>query len=65
VLGYIASLLGKQLNSILISLDGIMRVAQNVQRHQSQMVLAIDVHADKMLMLHWLSVTYLKFHVVD
>jgi len=46
--------LGKQLNSILTSLDGIMRVAPNVQRNQSQMVLAIDVHANRMLMLHWL-----------
>jgi hypothetical protein len=49
---HIASLLGKQLNSILTSLDGIMRAAPNVQRHQSQMVLAIDVHVDMMLMLH-------------
>lgn len=31
-----ASLLGKQQNSILTSLVGIMRVTRNVQRHQSQ-----------------------------
>jgi len=30
-----ASLLGKQLNSIITSLHGIMRVAPNVRRHQS------------------------------
>jgi len=29
------SLLGKQLNLILTSLDGVMRIAPNVQRPQS------------------------------
>jgi len=47
-----ASLLGKQLNSILTNVDGIMRVAPNVRMHQSQMVLAIDVHAGVMLNIH-------------
>ena len=47
-----ASLFGKQLNSILTSLDGIMRVAPNVRRHQCQMVLAIDAHAGVMLNFH-------------
>ncbi|RHN68921.1 hypothetical protein MtrunA17_Chr3g0119201 [Medicago truncatula] len=46
---HIASLFGKQLNSIITSLDGIMRVASNVRRHQCQMVLAIDAHAGAML----------------
>jgi hypothetical protein len=44
-----ASLFGKQVNSILTSLDCIMRVAPNVRRHQCQMVLAIDAHAGVML----------------
>ncbi|KEH27220.1 hypothetical protein MTR_6g088820 [Medicago truncatula] len=44
--------LEKQLNSILTSLDGIMRVAPNVRRHQCQMVLAIDAHAGVMLNFH-------------
>jgi len=47
-----ASLFGKQLNSILTSLDGIMRVTPNVRRHQCQMVLAIDAHAGVMLNFH-------------
>jgi len=47
-----ASLFGKQLNSILISLDGIMKVAPNVRKHQCQMVLAIDAHAGVMLNFH-------------
>jgi len=41
-----ASLLGKQLNSIITSLDCIMRVAPK------QMVLAIDVHAGVMFYFH-------------
>jgi len=49
---HIASLFGKQLNSILTSLDGIMRVTPNVQRHQCQMVLAIDAHVGVMLNFH-------------
>nr|ABN05963.1 hypothetical protein MtrDRAFT_AC149134g27v2 [Medicago truncatula] len=52
-LGYILHhYLEKQLNSILTSLDGIMRVAPNVRRHQCQMVLAIDAHAGMMLNFH-------------
>jgi phage-related protein len=47
-----ASLFEKQLNSIITSLDDIMRVAQNVRRQQCQMVLAIDAHAGVMLNLH-------------
>jgi len=47
-----ASLFGKQLNSILTSLDDIMRVAPNVRRYQCQMVLAIDAHAGVMLNFH-------------
>jgi len=47
-----ASLFEKQLNSIIISLDGIMRVASNVRRCQCQMVLAIDAHAGVMLNFH-------------
>jgi len=47
-----ASLFGKQLNSILISLDDIMRVAPNVRRHQYQMVLAIEAHAGVMFNFH-------------
>jgi len=49
---HIASLFGKQLNSIIASLDGIMRVAPNVRIHQCQMVLAIDAHARMMLNFH-------------
>jgi len=49
---HIASLFGKQLNSSLAGLDGIMRVAPNVRRHQCQMVLAIDAHAGVMLNFH-------------
>jgi len=52
VMIHIASLFGKQLNSILTSLDGIMRVAPNVRRHQCQMMLAIDAHAEVMLNFH-------------
>jgi len=43
---HIVSLFGKQLNSILTSLDDIMRVAPNVR------VLAIDAHAGVMLNFH-------------
>jgi len=33
-------------------MDGIMRVAPNVRRHQSQVVLAIDAHERVMLNFH-------------
>jgi len=36
----------------MTNLDGIMRVAPNVRRHQCQMVLAIDAHAGVMLNFH-------------
>ncbi|KEH25358.1 hypothetical protein MTR_6g018740 [Medicago truncatula] len=41
-----ASLFGRQLNSILTSLDCILRVAPNVRRHQCQIVLAIYANAE-------------------
>jgi len=49
---HIVSLFEKQLNSIITSFDGIMRVAPNVRRHQFQMVLAVDAHAGVMLNFH-------------